>query len=292
MFKFILVIGFFLIVNEIKAQLIDVQYDYNNVGDCIFGATNNTQTPLFLYFYFESLENAYFTEPMPYVKKMEPGYSSLFVLQREIDRNPPDFIFKTRSYRSNPMAIVDINFPYLIPFEPGKNVIPFDVKNIDGFWGDKPHESWKEVGFSAQPGQKVFSARKGIIIEIAGERRNTKPEFWVHGWNNAVTLMQPDGTLITYKNVVDPEGRLEVNKTIQAGEILGEVAENANEIVMMIYHHSLDSPELKFIIPLFVTEEGKSEIINPTLNINVVHPVEIISLEMSKREQKQILKKK
>jgi hypothetical protein len=286
------VLVFLMIFAGAKAQLIDVQYNYNNIGDCIFGASNNTKMPLFLYLYFESLENTYFTEPMPYVKKLEPGYTGLFTLQREVDRDAPNFIFKTKTYRSNPLATVNLDFPYLVPFEPGTKVKSFDVKNIDGFWGNKTPESWRATGFFAQPGHKVYTARQGVIVEVAGEPRNTKPELWVHAWTNAVTLLQPDGTLITYKNVIDREGKLEINKTIQAGEILGEVAENAGEIILLIYHHTLDSTEPEFIIPVFATSPGKTEIINPTLNIEVVHPLDIVSLEMSKRGQKKLLKKK
>ena len=65
---------------------------------------------------------------------------------------------------------------------------------------------------------------------------------------------------------------------------------NSSEIVLTIYHNTLNSTDLQFIIPLFVTAPGKTEILNSALNITVVHPIEVRGLEMSKKEIKKILK--
>jgi hypothetical protein len=43
---------------------------------------------------------------------------------------------------------------------------------------------------------------------------------------------------------------------------------------------------------LFVTESGKTEIVNSALNIEVVHPAEIVGLEMTKKEQKKYINQK
>jgi hypothetical protein len=201
----------------------------------------------------------------------------------------PQFIFDIKTYRSNPVAIVNINFPYLVPFAPGTMVKPVDVKNIAGFWGDETPKSWKATGFGVKPGDVVYASRQGQIVEIAGVSRSGDPKLWYHTWTNSITLLQPDGTLITYKNVIDKEQKLELNQKIQAGEILGEVEPNSTEIVLMIYRNTLNSPDLQFVIPLFVTSVGKTEIVNSALNIEVVHPVEIVGLEMTKKEQKKLL---
>lgn len=286
---FLLVVLIFIWV-ENNAQFVEVQYDYNNVGDCIFGAANNSKTPLYLNLIFKSLENTRFTENMPYVKKLEPGYNSLFTLLREPDLSPPFFIFEIKTFRSNPIPEINLDFPYLIPFAPGTIVKPVNVENINGFWGNDEPKSWKATGFEASPGDHVYAARQGLIVEIAGENRGRDPKTWYNTWTNAITLLQSDGTLITYKNVTDRNKNLKVNQIIQAGEILGEVAQNSSEIVLMVYHNLLNSSDLQFIIPVFVTAPGKTEILNPALNIEVVHPNEVRALEMTKKEQRKFLK--
>lgn len=287
-----IIVLLFLVFTSIEnhAQLVDVQYDYNNVGDCSFWATNNVKTPIYLNLVFSSLENTRFTETIPYVKKLDPGLNSLFMLLREPGAGAPHFIFNIKTFRSDPVAEINLDFPYLIPFAPGKMVKPVDVKNIAGFWGNEEPKSWKATGFKANPGEPVYACRQGQIVEIVGETRDGDAINWYNTWTNAITLLQPDGTLITYKNIINKDKKLELNQKIYAGEILGEVAPNSSEIVVLIYHNTLNSPDLRFIIPLFVTAPGKTEILNSALNIEVVHPNEVRGLEMTKKEQKKILK--
>ncbi|HPE76285.1 MAG TPA: peptidoglycan DD-metalloendopeptidase family protein [Draconibacterium sp.] len=290
MVKLFLTFAFCLIFFENKAQFVEVQYDYNNVGDCIFGASNNSKTPLYLNLIFTSLENTRFTENLPYVKKLEPGYNGLFTLLRESDTGAPFFIFEIKTFRSNPTPEINLDFPYLIPFAPGTTVNPVNIENIKGFWGDDEPKSWKATGFKANQGQPVYAARQGQVVEITGVIRSGDPKNWYNAWTNVITLLQPDGTLITYKNVIVRDKNLKINQIMQAGEILGEVAPNSSEVILMIYHNLLNSNDLQFIIPVFVTSPGKTEILNPALNINVVHPNEVRGLEMTKKEQKKLLK--
>jgi len=271
-----------------QSQFVEIQYNYNNVGDCIFGAHNNAKTPLFVNFFFTNIENTTFRETLPYVKKLEPGFTSLFTLMRE-EEMVPQFIFDIKTYRSNPLPEINLDFPYLVPFTPGTIVKPVDIKSIAGFWGDTEPKSWKATGFSANAGDAVYAARQGQIVEIAGAIRTGDAKAWYHAWMNSITLLQTDGTLITYKNVVDKENSLKINQKIQAGQVLGVVAPDSSEIVLMIYHNTLKSNDLLFVIPLFVTAPGKTEILNSALNIEVVHPKEVRGLEMTKKEQKKFL---
>ena len=283
---FILILSFSFF--RVQSQFVEIHYNYNNVGDCIFGAHNNAKTPMFVNLFFTNLEYAAFKEPLPYVKKLEPGFTALFTLMREEER-APQFIFDTKTYRSNPLPDINLDFPYLIPFAPGTIVKPVDVKSIAGFWGTDEPKSWKATGFAANPGDAIYAARQGQIVEIAGSTRTGDANTWYHAWVNSITVLQNDGTLITYKNVVDKENKLKINQKIQAGEILGEVAPGSSEIVLMIYHNNLKTSDLIFVIPLFVTSAGKTEIVNSALNIEVVHPKEVRALEMTKKEQKKFL---
>jgi hypothetical protein len=72
---------------------------------------------------------------------------------------------------------------------------------------------------------------------------------------------------------------------------MGEVSAGAHELVLVIYHYSLASTGLQFMIPSFLTEPGKTEIVNSAQTIKVVHPDEVRGLEMTKKEQRQYLKK-
>jgi hypothetical protein len=279
------------LVGVANAQLAEVEYNYNNIGDCIVGAHNYTKTPLYLNLVFTSLENTTFREKLPYVKKLEPGFNAMFTLPREREE-APRFIFDIKTYRSNPLPEINLNFPYLIPFQPGTTVQPVDVKSMDGFWGPDIPKNWRATGFKAQPGEGVFAARQGQIVEISGPRKSDDTQTWYNTQVNAITLLQPDGTLITYKNVIDNEKQLKLNQLIQSGEKLGEVMPGASEIVVVVYYYSLYADGLQFVIPQFLTSPGKTEIVNQAQTIQVVHPDEVRGLEMTKKEQRQYLKTK
>lgn len=288
---FILFIFFFLL-EGVKAQMVDVLADYNGNGDCIFSAHNNSKTPMFLKIDFADLQNATFNEPLPYVKKLDPGFNSLFILARDPNADVPRFNYQVKSYRSNPTSIIDLDFPYLIPFSVGAKVLPKDIKSIKGFWGDEELKSFIAIGFHAKVGDEVYASRQGVVVENTGSVKGEDSANWYNTWNNSITLLQPDGTLICYRNVVDKSAKLKLNEKVHAGQLLGEIAPSAEDLILLIYQNSLDSDELRFIIPQFSIGENKTEIVNVAKEYVVVHPISVRGLEMTKKEKKVVLGKK
>jgi murein DD-endopeptidase MepM/ murein hydrolase activator NlpD len=279
------IIFIFFICPALSAQLVEVQANYNSVGDVEFTAYNNFTAPLFLNIDFADLENASFNEPLPYVKMLEPGFNTLFMLQRDLDAGVPRFNYQIKYFRSDPLSPADLNFPYLIPFRRGTKISVFTVKSIQGFWGSREPDSWNATGFNVNPGQPVCAARNGIIVEIAGEMRTDDPQYWYHAWNNSITILQPDGTLICYRNITaDGNKDIKVGEKIFAGQQIGSVSSSSKELILLIFQHSLNSKELRFIIPQFVTGEGEQGVLLPSKIYEVVHPEEIRTKEMTKRE--------
>lgn len=291
MLRFILFFAFSIFIYQAFAQIVGVRADYDAAGNCNFTAYNNAPTPMFLNIEFADLQNTTFNENLPYVKMLMPGLNNLFVLIRYPDSDVPRFNYQIRSYRSNPIANVNLDFPYLIPLASGKTATVFDVENIDGFWGDEKIKNWAATGFNARPGDSVYAARQGEIVEIEGNVRIGDPEFWYNTWTNSITVLQPDGSLITYKNVIDRYHKLKLNQKIFAGQLLGEVAPYTAGVIVLIYHNSLRNDDFLFVIPQFVTEPGKVEMVNQSMNINVIHPNEVRALEMTKKEQRKVLNK-
>ena len=276
------------------AQLVTVQADYNSLGDCIFSATNNAKVPMYLQINFGDLENTTFNEPLPYIKRLTTGYNSLFTLQRDLDADVPRFNYEINTFRSNPTSDIDLDFPYLLPFKEGESVQFFDVKNIDGFWGAEGLKSWYAVGFKTISGTSVYASRTGIVAEIVGKSRTGDSRYWYHTWKNSITLLQPDGTLSCYHNVVCDPDKLGVGQKVFAGQKIGEVAAGSKELVLLIYHDSLStSKTLSFVIPQFVvSSDGKSVILNSSNIYTVYHPVLVKGKELTKREKRKYLGKK
>jgi hypothetical protein len=273
------------------AQQIEVQADYNSVGDCQFSAYNNSGAPLYLHLNFGDLQNTSFPGTLPHIQKLEPGFNQLFTLERDLTADVPRFHYEIKSFRSNPVPDIDLDFPYLLPFEPGSSVQPIQVENIDGFWGSEGLESWSATGFRAKPGENVCAIRTGTVIEIAGNQRAGSAENWYNTWTNAVTVMQPDGTLLCYHNVAVDKDRLKVGEKIYAGEILGKIVSASQELVLLIYYDSLYSNSKIFIIPKFYTKIGELQILHSAAQYIADHPAEVRALEMTKKEQRKVLGK-
>ena len=287
--KFLILIIYIFLFEGISAQSVEVQADYNSIGDCVFSAHNNSKTPMFINIDFADLENTTFNEQLPYVKKLDPGFNSLFILERDLDADVPRFNYQMKTFRSDPSSIIDLDFPYLIPFEVGSNVRAKEVKSIAGFWGTTELKSWVAIGFHANGGDKVYASRQGIIVEISGQTKNDDSQTWYTTWNNTITLLQADGTLICYRNVVDKSKALKLNQKIHAGQLMGEIAPGASDIKILIYQNSLSSKDFRFLIPLFSVGEKETEIINVAKEYTVVHPNSVRGLEMSKKERRKIL---
>lgn len=271
----------------LKAQLAEVQANYNSVGDVDFIAYNNTPAPIFLNIDFADLENTTFNEPLPYIKMLEPGFNSLFTLMREPDAGVPRFNYQIKIFKSNPWALADLEFPYLIPLAPGKEVSVDEVESLAGFIGTSEPESWNATGFTVSPGQQVYAARTGTVVEVTGIQRSDDSQEWYHTWSNSITVLQPDGTLICYRNAVDSNKNLKVGEKVYAGQQLGTVAPGAEELIVVIFQHSLNSPDLRFIIPQFVSEK-QTGVLLTSMKYMVTHPDEIRGMEMSNREKRKI----
>lgn len=290
MYRFAILFVFLLFVKLSEAQLVEVQANYNSIGDVDFIAYNNSKAPLFLNIDFADLENTTFNEPLPYIRLLEPGFNSLFTLERDLDADVPRFNYQIKYFRSNPMAQINLNFPYLIPLAPGTDAQPFDVQNIKGFWRLKEPKGWLATGFVATQGQTVCAARNGIVVEVIGSVRNTDTLTWYNAWTNVITLLQSDGTLMCYHNVADPKKKLKIGDKVFAGQQLGVIAPGASELVLLNYRESLNSDDLVFIIPQFVTAKNKTELVTSSKKYKIVHPERIITLEMNKKEIRKLFR--
>ena len=70
---------------------------------------------------------------------------------------------------------------------------------------------------------------------------------------------------------------------------MGEIAPFAKDLILLIYQNSLESTDLRFIIPIFAISDNEAEIMNIAKEYTVVHPTSVRGLEMSKKEKKIIL---
>ncbi len=281
---FYLLISFF-ISTTVFAQKIEVQASYTDIGDVEFVAYNNTRVPLFLFINFADLSNATFDEALPYVKMVTPGYNDLFTLRRHLDAEAPRFNYEIDQFVSNPVANVDLDYPYLLPFKPQTKVQSVAIEDFKHPY-KKFFADYYSTIFKVLPAAPVYACRNGVVVAI--KKDGVVPASAYPGGYNSVTVLQSDGTLITYQNIIPK--KLKEGKKIYAGEQIGNLLPQDSSLIIFITQNQLDSHELKPIIPKFQVDEEKVELVIGNRTFNVVHPKSVRGKEMTRREKRRHLK--
>lgn len=253
----------------------------------IFSAYNKTKAPVYIHIHFDEVSRLSFHEEQPFVRRLEKGLNDLFTLEQSRERGIPRFPYSVTVYKSNPLADVDLAFPYLIPLRPGKEARVVDITSLKAFGTAKEPENYMVTGFDISAGDAVFAARTGVVVEIVGKKRTTKPARWYNTWTNCVTILQPNGTLICYKNC--DATKLKIGQKIFAGQPIGEVVNETEPLIIVIYHDVLTEKFPRFIIPQFAISAGKVEVLNSSGAYTVIHPDEVKAMEMTRRERKKYI---
>lgn len=275
-------------VSFLKSGPVDVRIEYA-YGNSLFSAQNNAPFPVFLHVHFKEVSKLSFFEKQPYVKYLKPGFNELFKLEKSRERGIPKYDYEIKYLPSNPLVIVNLDFPYLLPFVEETLAVATKVNSIDGFTTNCHVKDWWANGFYAKPKQAVCASRTGIVVEIVNLGDSVLP--YEH-CSNRITLLHADGTLASYLNVVSAEKKIKYDQKICAGELLGEIAPSSNDLIILFYKNKLFSNDLDFLIPKFQVNET---IVKPLIyekEYKVIHPISVRGLEMSKREKKKLLGKK
>ncbi|NQU86395.1 MAG: hypothetical protein HQ541_11595, partial [Mariniphaga sp.] len=179
-----------LLLNSFAQSNLQIRYDYDAAGNANFVADNFTNVPVYVVLNFSYLENASFSEDLPYIKRIKPGTSPLFSIYREIDQPSPQFNIEVKWFMAHPSPEVDPEFPYLIPTVAGTEVV------ISSALVEKNSRS---VGFEIIGSVEICASRKGIIVKVIG---NNNPELPIESGKqfNSVQLLHEDGTIGEYFN--------------------------------------------------------------------------------------------
>lgn len=264
------------------AQQVEVRADYDPDGNCLFSAYNNTPAPIFLKLNFADLQNTYFSGPLPFIQKLEPGYNDLFTLPRELSGDVPRFNYEISVVHSTPTPTIDLDFPYLLPFTPGSKVSTCELRDTLLLPDFEQRTEITGTNFVTQPNTPVLACRKGIIIAIQPySRQKSKLAY-------ALTMLQPDGTLIAYYPVSIAPTQAKTGKTIYPGQTIGTTT-SAN-LKIVIYYKSLATQQIAFVVPQFVIKEKHTEILHSGQVYTIIHPPHVLHLEMSKKEQRRAFK--
>ncbi|MBN1819966.1 MAG: hypothetical protein JXR31_10250 [Prolixibacteraceae bacterium] len=260
-----------------------VKYDLDAVGNVNFSADNYSTFPVYVALDFSYLENASFSEKLPFIKRVNPGTNSLFTIYCETDMPGPDFNIEIKWFISDPSPEVDPEYPYLIPVSSGSEVLV--TSEIE-------KENNRSIGFELIGSDEVVASRKGIVIRLINNNHPNLPTEKGKQFN-LVQLLHEDGTIGEYYNFAYHQINCKLGQTVLPGQIIGKAnrIENNNYMVgFSLFHSDLNSKNKIFLIPEFLLEGSKISQVEMGKVYKSVQDEKIIIKELSGKEKREYKK--
>jgi hypothetical protein len=214
--------------------------------------------------------------------------------------------FKYTWIRGKLVSKIDTAFIYLLPVSKGKTVKVLNHTYLyKEYFGNAEPKNWRSFQFNVEPGDTVFSARKGIVVEVTDEfDPDTTAIVSFSNHANSLLIEHEDGTLAYYGvlkkgsflvkpgQVVFPHTPLALAGTFDTDENT-----QIRFSVRYLIEEQIDKPTNKtlssktnyytYVNPLFHTTEGEVQL-KAFQDYTADFTFEHIIKELSKKEKKKI----
>jgi hypothetical protein len=164
---------------------------------------------------------------LPVIKVLQPGTNRLLTLT-DLEQSPGyEFTWVFGCVNTKPKAIT-----YLLPVASGKATRIDTLFNIsETYLGKESPENWLSYALSALPGDTVFAARRGIVIEVKeDETTSTKEGISYSRAHNFVVLEHEDCTRGRYELFANDMVFPALGDQVEAGDPLGTIADGSNYV--------------------------------------------------------------
>lgn len=240
---------------------------------------------------------------LPVMKVLQPGTNRLLTLT-DVKQSPGyGYTWVSGCINTKPKAVT-----YLLPVASGKITRLDTLFNIsEKYLGEAAPENWSSYTLSATPGDTVFAARRGVVIDVEEDQEPSVNEGVSYSRTiNYVVLEHEDCTRSRYELFAENNIFPIRGDHIEAGEPLGIVADGSNyvngsHLRFFIYYPEITGQLLRelrkskktlyqnvYLTPAFHGVEG----IEAGTSYLSEHPQSIIFQEMNKREVKKWKKAK
>jgi len=169
----------------------------NNTVDIIY--RKSIEGSVYFNLFFDKLENC--TSISTFYKGNCTSNSGKLITLNPLDRTRPvTCSFRFSWIRGKLVSNIDTSFVYLMPVSGGKTV---NVENnfylMKAYFGQVEPKNWKSLQFNADPGDTVFSVRKGVVVEVNdGFEPDTALLVSFSSQTNSLLVEHQDGTMARY----------------------------------------------------------------------------------------------
>lgn len=278
------------ITSEINSdQSIDFFFDKDEYGSFYLNLT------------FDQLENAARTS---YKGKVQDMHGKLLSIKPLNPNKSIGFSYKYVWIRGVLNPRIDTSFVYLLPVSKGETIRAVENTNLySEYFGNTKPKNWKSFQFNVNPGDTVFSARKGLVVEL---KDGMEPDSTVlHSYSsksNSILIEHEDGTLACYSVLKNGSFMVKPGQIVFPHTPLALAGtfdmESKTQIKIGVYYLSeenIEEPDkstLKsvknyyaFVNPLFHTSEG-DVYLKSMQKYTADYTPEHILKDLTKREKK------
>ncbi|WP_320052195.1 M23 family metallopeptidase [uncultured Acetobacteroides sp.] len=285
------------------AQNDEVKVDYTYVENGVeINATNQSSTPKIINLKLTVLDNYSTFDDNPTTKTVMPNNTSSICKLTIINKDRrADFNYRyqyvsgTSDVRYNPQMV------YLLPVREGKSTRIGSGTSIGSYLKKDLEDKAMGYVFEAEPNDTIYATRKGVVYDIVDGNEDYSIEFYKRE-QNRLSIYHKDGTISQYFRIKKGSALVKNGDEVEAGQPLalaaGKMGGKANFLISFYYFDERKARlqkkpfELTRYLPKFATAESQPTELAFNQTYTSTHPVDIVTLEMTKKEKKKYLEKK
>lgn len=293
-------LSLFLTISFYSAAQVSVDSERDDDGNVLVYATNSASIPYSVILNFSTLQNMTTSGGGAIVTALaRPGRSQVAKLKPTLAGRGTSYNYSFSFAKGNVYGKSKSEPIYLIPVSEGVKVNGRQMTHIENKLGSETvNDEFVGVSFRFDEPTDIVAPRKGVIAEIEMSNQKQGENLNYARGENYIEIYHEDGTLTRLSVLKAGSEKVQVGDVVFPRDIIAESAGENYEtgphvrmINLKAEKNQLNKFEYRVSSVSFATNSGNIEI-SETIDLEVVHPTEIIEMEMSKRERKKYVSKK
>lgn len=290
---------FLLVFNSIQLNAqVQILAEQDQERNLTLFALNDHKIPYTIQIQFQELKNLESLEGELIYKVAKPGKSTLVKLQSIYGNENIGFRYNTKLYKGDFQQSLPSENPYLIPLGPGSKTTmrPLTVSYSPNTKSEK-NQPYTGVLFLFRESKNVTAPRKGIVSELKMDSEKVSEGPSDFASENYIEIYHQDGTFTRLSGLKANSAQVEIGDLVIPGQVIASPSTYPNsdlyQVKMIQSRWEMDIKGVLWInYPVKIyTEKGSIASDQVEEEITVLHPTDLITLEMDKKELKKYLGK-
>lgn len=272
---------------------VELESERDSEGNVTIYATNAEFIPYSVLINFSLLSNLSSSGGNVVTAVAPPGRHTVAKLRPTLEGQSTNFRYSYSYAKGNILGKNKLEPIYLVPVREGEKVKAMQMEHIENRLGpDSSNDEYVGVSFRFEEPTAVVAPRKGVISDMVMNIAESKDNLYFADTENYIEIYHEDGSFTKLMVLKAGSQKVSLGDEVFPGQVLAESAgENYSSgphvrmVVARTEKTEMDKFKYKVLPVKFATVEGAVEIPD-LLEMEVIHPQDIIELEMTKREKK------